>query len=96
MAHTEATRAVLRAALMREDEKRLVEREDVQKMASDLLGNVLIPMDAGLWRLRAMKTQLHEVEEKVKALAAHRASGEEKETDGQQQALAEMKTKLRA
>ena len=43
-----------------------------------------------------MKTQLREVEEKVKALAAHRESGEEKETDGQQQALAEMKAKLRA
>ena len=78
------------------EEKRLDELDEVQQMASGLLGNVLIPLHAGFWRLRAMKTQLHEAEEKVKALAAHRESGEEKETDGQQQALAEMKAKLRA
>ena len=78
------------------EEKRLDELDEVQQMASGLLGNVLIPLHAGFWRLRAMKTQLHEAEEKVKALAAHRESGEEKEADGQQQALAEMKTKLRA
>ena len=70
------------------EEKRLDELDEVQQMASGLLGNVLIPLHAGFWRLRAMKTQLHEAEEKVKALAAHRASDEEKEADGQEQALA--------
>ena len=90
----------LEAKQVLDSENRLNELDAVQKLARALLGDVVVPLQSPSWRLRAIRTQLREVEEQVKEMSAHRAAGasavggEEKERGGQSQALDEKKKKL--